>query len=369
MLTSWPSRIFLLTFLLLAILMGHEVGHLRMYRQAAPTLSLNHFRDARKLIAQEDRKYLLIWESMLTGKSRSLRKADVKIYQDLGLSHLFTPSGFHLSAVTAPLFKVIASAKLRFAFLGALLLFLLSLQGQSALKRMGLIKFNQHWMGRKEGFAFSIGLDFLIGSFSKAPMSFTLSLLFLGLIYSGQAKFVLIMGFFFAQCLIGYFFHSSVPVLIIVLNPILNALFALAMPVLLLFSFPLWEWQLFSGIKLIRMLDVSVIWARELSSFMPSLEITLMLLLLPWMKRRYVPFVLLLHCGSLNLDYQRTPSEESYHFRPQGNILREVQRADQDVIYWSDGKCVRRLVRGFWWEKCSPKRRSTRKSIKKLSYL
>jgi len=77
---------------------------------------------------------------MLTGKSRSLRKADVKIYQDLGLSHLFTPSGFHLSAVTAPLFKVIASAKLRFAFLGALLLFLFEYSRAVCSEAYGLNK-------------------------------------------------------------------------------------------------------------------------------------------------------------------------------------------------------------------------------------
>ena len=242
--------------------------------------------------------------------------------------------------------------------------------GQGALKRMALIKLNQQLLGQKSGFIFALLLDMLFGSFMDSPLSFVYSFLFLGIIYSGSGW--LFLWFFFAQSLIAYFSGELISPLIMLLSPLLNLAFAAAMPLLFLLAFPLWHWQLQTGLWILSLLQKLVSISAQLSVYIPSWEINLGVLLcfalFYFRKQKSLALALLFVCSSLNLDQLKNPSFGPYDYVPQGHILKIVSSDVGEVVYWSDGKCKRELVRGVWWEKCSPKRRSTRKlKLKKLS--
>lgn len=242
--------------------------------------------------------------------------------------------------------------------------------GQGALKRMALIKLNQQLLGQKTGFILALLLDILFGSFMDSPLSFVYSFLFLGIIYSGSGW--LFLWFFFAQSLIAYFSGELISPLIMLLSPLLNLAFAVSMPFLFLLAFPLWHWQLHAGLLILSGLQKLVSLSATLSHYVPSWEINLGVLvcfaLFYFRHHKSLALALLVLTTSLNLDQQKNPTFGPYDYVPQGHIVKIVSNDVGEIVYWSDGKCKRELVRGVWWEKCSPKRRSTRRfRLKKLS--
>src|SRR5690606_13223199 len=116
---------------------------------------------------KKDQDLLKLWESILTGRSAPLAKWMKERYQTLGLNHLFTPSGFHISAVLFPFMKLIKGHYYQLLMLLLLAGGVLFLPGMSALKRMLLIKINQKILGQHLGFAGALFLDVLFGSFQE----------------------------------------------------------------------------------------------------------------------------------------------------------------------------------------------------------
>lgn len=368
---TWLQIIILISFSLLMILKVDELKHFKPFFRAQKTIKLSNFAVAKKNVSTKDADLIELWESMLTGRSAPVSKWIKDQYKILGLNHLFTPSGFHLSAVMLPLMKVVKDKKYQMAFLLCIAFGVFSMNGQGALKRMVLIKINQKLLGQKAGFILALLIDVLFGSFTDLPLSFCYSFLFLGIIYSGTSW--MFLWFFFGQCLISYFNGVHISPLIMVLSPILNLAFGLAMPLLFILAIPLWHWQMKIGLIILELLQNLVELSAHLSSLLPFWEVniaTLLCFLLFYLRRRYLLATLILvFSHSLNLDLNKNPSFGSYEFVPRGKILRVVSNEKGEVVYWSDGKCKRELVRGIWWEKCSPKRRrSTRKNkLKKLS--
>ena len=267
--------------------------------------------------------------------------------------------------------KLIPQPKMQLSFLFLIAIGIFSMSGQGALKRMVLVKLNQKFLGQKLGFVIALLMDMLFGSFNDSPLSFCYSFLFLGIIYSGSGW--LFLWFFFAQSLIAYFNGELISPLIMVFSPLLNLSFAVSMPFLFLLAFPLWDWQLNAGLTILRLLQKLVTLSVHLSSLVPYWEINVGVLLcfalLYFRKRRLLAFALLCLTFSLNPDQAKNPSFGNYDFVPQGKVMKIIADETGEKVYWSDGKCVRELVRGVWWEKCSPKRRrSTRRlKLKKLS--
>lgn len=366
---TWIISIFILTFGLIATIKSHQLRHLNLFTRQAPSITLKNFQEARSRVPKHDLQKLYLWESMLTGRSRSLSTKTKEEFTTLGLSHLFTPSGFHLSAAISPIFKILKGHKTKSVLLICIVVLIFMLQGQSALKRMSLVKLAQHWSDQKTGFLTAMGLDVLVGSFTTSPLGFSYSLLFLGIIYSRSSKLKTIVLFFLGQCLIAYFNQNQISVLLIAFNPILNIFFAVSMPFLLILAIPLWNWQLWSGLKIIGTLQSFVSFANSMTLHFPLTELCLIGILFVIFKKKYYVIFLLLYCTSLNLQKIKIPANSQYAFVPQGRIIKVISKTDYDWIYWSDGKCKRQLVGGVWFEKCSPKRRSTRKKLMKLSYL
>lgn len=371
---TWLFTVITISFVFLALIKTHEVASLSLYFKAERAIKLSSFSEAKSKIAKEDLDLLELWESILTGRSAPLSKIIREKYKQLGLNHVFTPSGFHLSAIIFPFMKFIKSHHLQLGFLGILGCTLFFLPGFSALKRMVLIKINQRLLSQHIGFISALILDMFFGTFQNSPLSFTYSFLFIGIIYSGLRGLGLILWFFFAQMMIAYFQGNDISLLLLIFSPLLNLLFTLLLPVLFLLSFPLWDWQLTIGIFLLRSVQKIVDVCAGISFLFPSLEVNIMIFVMVTLiylrQRRCLILTLVVFCSSLNPDSSKIPSSGNYEFRPQGKILRTIYRESDVSVYFSDGRCRMKLVRGYWFENCSPKRRSSmRKNLMKLSCL
>lgn len=369
---TWPLIIFTVSFSLMLIQKSHEARLLSRFYKQDRVIKLKNFEDARSLVPKSDLEYLKLWESVLTGRSAPVSKILKEKYKELGLNHVFTPSGFHLSAVLSPLMKLMKRPRSELIILCMIGMTLCLLPGFGALKRMVLIKGHQRIFGRHEGFIIALILDILWGSFQESTLSFTYSFLFLGIIYSGFDGLVLILYFFLAQLMIAFFQESDISPLLLIFSPLLNLLFTILMPFLFLLAIPLWSWQLKSGIFLLKLTQEAVNLCASLSMKLPTIEVNIIgLIMILLLQRKYWKSLIalsLLYCHDLNMDHLRAPGLSRNDFYPDGKMLITQIKEDHINVVYSDGRCRMKLVRGFWWENCSPKRRSSRKKIKKLSY-
>lgn len=342
-----------------------ELTSLQQFRHSQPTLKLKSFQIAKIGLEVRELELLELWESILTGRSAPLSRWMKERYQRLGLSHLFTPSGFHLSAVLMPFLKIITARTHQFYFLTLLCLLSLLLPGMAALKRMLMIKTQQRLLGQHWGFILALLFDVLFGGFQRGTLSFTYSFLFLGIIYSGVRGSGLVLYFFLGQILIALFQGNDVSPLFIFFSPLLNLAFGLAMPLLFFLAIPLWKWQLFLGLKILACLQFLVDGVAFIVQLAPTLEVQFSTLLIFWFllkgRWKYTVALTLIFSGRLNLDLQRSPNFGSHEFVPKGAIMQVIHKKDYLKVVRSDGNCRVKLVRGFWWKNCSPRRRSSRK--------
>lgn len=357
----WLLSILTVSLALLSVLKAYELRSLAPFFKAEPVIKLKTFTDARSRVKKEDLEDLKLWESMITGRSAPLSRLLREKYKSLGLNHLFTPSGFHLSAVLFPVLKFIRS-QFHLPLLLLLGCGLYFMPGLTALKRMLSIKTHQEVFGLHVGFCLALLTDIMFGSFQEGALSFTYSFLFIGIIYSGLQGLSLIIWFFFAQVILAYFQNSDISTLLLLASPILNFCFGLFMPVLFLFSFPLWDWQLFTGIKLIKILQVMVTFFSEISLKLPMVEIHIVVLMviacLCFRKYRWMMIGIVISSSSLNLDRESIPSYPTKEYVPKGNVIETLYRENDVVVRFEDGKCRMKLVQGFWFENCSPRRGS-----------
>lgn len=356
-----PYLNLLIVFFILSVMKMNQMSSLTTFFASERIVKLKHFEEAKLSIQKKDQDLLKLWESILTGRSAPLAKWMKERYKSLALNHIFTPSGFHLSAVLFPFLKIIPTSfhLLILIFIGFGLLFV---PGFGALKRMVLIKGNQNVFGLHLGFYLAVLLDLFFGTFETNTLGFAYSFLFLSIIYSGFEGVKLILWFFFGQAVIALFQTQDISLLLLIFSPVLNFCFAIIMPLLFLLSYPLWNWQLSIGLFSLRCLQWLVDTCAGLSEKIPSVEIhifTLMILLLVilW-KKEWAICGIILFCSSLNMDLAKAPGLSKNEFAPIGRPI----KVTLDRVYYADGICRVKLVRGFWWENCSPRKRSSRKT-------
>ena len=362
---KWLIGILLISLFLLTVQKSHEVASLAPFFKAERSIKLSNFAQARSHVNKEDLELLKLWESILTGRSAPLSRWMKERYKMLGLNHLFTPSGFHISAVLFPFMKLLKNNFHQLMLLIGLGLGLYFLPGLSALKRMVLIKGHQKIFGLIPGFIMALILDVLFGSFQEGALGFTYSFLFIGIIYSGLEGLGLWLWFFFAQMILAYFQGTDISPLLLLFSPVVNLAFGVAMPILFLLAIPLWNWQLHSGIFLLKILQYPIDLFMNLSQFIPRLEVNagllFLLTLVVFKQKIFIPVACLFLSFSLNLDRQKIPGLPAKEFMAHGEIIKSIYQEKQITIYKEDGICRVKLVRGLWWENCSPRRESSRK--------
>lgn len=340
------------TFLILSLMSSHRERHLQNYIRANPTQRLKHFKRFEAKLPSEEKNNLRLWESLITGNSRLIDKDVRAKYQDLGLVHLFTPSGFHLSAILGPLKILIKSKNLQFLLLILIAVYCFTLvQGQEALKRMSLIKLHQHISGQTVGFLLAILCDILRGGLFNSPLSFIYSLLFLSFIYLKCKN--LLWWFFVGQCLIVYFQDRTISILNLIFGPIINFFFSLFLPPLMMFAIPSTDLPLRWGIKGIHTLNRVVSAFYEISEHFTKIEVTLIFLLMitaiHLRKKKWIYLCLVFYHSNLNIDLTDEKFNSTWEIVYEKNLEEKY--------------CERELIRGMWWEKCSPRKRSTIKNL------
>ncbi len=215
-------------------------------RQSIPSKSFQSWhRFIKSKTPLSSRKYVHLTAAFLWGETLSLSPVMKVPYKKLGLSHVFSPSGFHLQGV----YWVMRAFRLHHIFI-ALALGIFFIPGFSPLKKIILLK-NFHqchlWLCKKgllqkkiSPFVIFHGtffLFFLSGDYFENPLSFSLSYLFLGIIYAlhnepTQNGFTFFWAFFFGQLLVMAFLPSSVTLTSFFLGFLLGLLFNLIFPVI-----------------------------------------------------------------------------------------------------------------------------------------
>ena len=369
---KWLISIFAITCIILATVKTWHSQKLVPYYKYEKSLKLSNFEKAKSKVDKKDLELLKLWESTMSGRSGPLSKMMKERYKTLGLNHIFTPSGFHLSAVLLPFMKILKRSHLQLISLIIIGLCLSTIDGLGALKRMVLIKGHQKIFGLHLGFCLALLVDIFFGSFQNSTLSFTYSFMFLGIIYAGFDGLALIFWFFIGQVVLAYFQDANISFLLLVFSPILNLAFGAVMPFLFLLSIPLWDWQLKCGISILRYVQTLVDFCAIVQSKFPSIEINIITLLffLFFITRRWnlCLIVLIFLSNSLNMYPYKAPSNPTADFVPMGLPIKTIYKEKNVTVYFSDGRCSLKLVGGFWWESCSPRRRSNSKKLKKLSY-
>ncbi len=361
----WIYVIFLISSGLLCCLKSQEVRSRQTFFKGERVLKLQNFSAAQKRVEKKDLELLKLWESILTGRSAPLSRVLKMQYRTLGLNHVFTPSGFHLSAVLLPILLLVRGWRTQLLLLAVIGGGTCMLSGFSALKRMILIKIFQRLINLKLGFCLALVLDIMVGTFQTNTLSFTYSFLFLGIIYAGFSGLRLVIWFFIAQLLLAYFQGQQVSPLLLLFSPALNLIFTGVMPLLLVLAIPLANWQLDTGITILRWVQQIVSWAADCALQVPTIEVNAVSLvgigLLVFGKRRILPALLLVFCASLNTESAREPGAPAKEFSPLGGMEKVVYGEREVRIQFSDGKCRSRLVRGYWYQSCSPRKKSSRR--------
>lgn len=261
--------------------------------------------------------------SYLTGFMGGVQKEDLMIHRALGLQHLFTPSGMHLTSILLAfnfilnrLFKHKKILIIINILLSASLFFLPELY---PLKRMAILRlfilFLTFYAKEKNIFALfliSFFLDFLWGTYRYNPLSFTLSFLFLGtvLAMSESPPIYLPFAILGANIFIAYFFHQKIYLIAPFFNAILNSLFIFVFPGIVAgyitrITF-LWEWPMMIYNWFIH----AFYWPTKMT---PLVEVDFFILLIPfifsffsrypYLKYIFFTLALFLHSPSLNIDF------------------------------------------------------------------
>lgn len=365
------TLIFSLFFFFMSLLTWDSELRLEQYYKAHKIIKIPTFETKKRSLNQEDLEILELWESFLTGRSGPVSKWIKEDYKNLGLNHVFSPSGFHLSAVIIPLTFLIPFRNFQLVLFSLLAIGFQFLPGQWALKRILTMKIGQHFFGMKTGLVIAMLVDIFTGPLDQSPLSFFFSYLFLSFLI--LKKKPINIYFFFAQMLIFYFISDPISPLLILISPILNFLLNLAFPLLCILAIPMGDWSFETGMMLMKTLQFCVQLASKLTSSFPLLEINFGLIiacLFAYRAHKKMIYVCLLFMSqTLNSSANEIIKISSYDYIPQGRIIRKSDSGKMIKIYFKDGFCKQVLSHGVWWEKCSPKKRSTRKKrIKKLSF-
>lgn len=340
----WILAILSISLFLLACLKADEFQHLKKYQSFELPPKIEFIENKKSKLSPPDKEIFQIWISILTGDSRKIKK-DIKLmYSNLALNHIFSPSGFHLSATTGPLFKVKIFRHFKFHLLILLGIIFCFISGFLALKRMILIKLMKTLINPIWGFSTGMLIDFVFGTFSKSALSFTYSFLFLGIVYARLTKFQLIVSLYLGQIIICFFAGTKISLLILFWSPILNFIFCFIMPILFFLSFPMWNWQLDLGINLLTYFNQLLFIANKTLLLFPwtriEIELLFIIAFIFFRKWKWVLVSLLIMSSNI------------------GPSFKKINFGTKYETNFRDFNCKNFLIGGYWKRNCSPRRRS-----------
>ena len=237
---NWSLLTFLCGALLLLTCWNHSLNTPRPNWWQLPTPAPSLLNDQ-----YQDRTLSGLVHSYTTGNKRRLSRKAKSIHQDLGLMHLLTPSGLHLSVIWkffTPLLTLFFARLLwpkRVCF-GVSTLVLFFSDSLWAMQRMSLFRLISSFLPQFKiklfvTFVTTFVFSFLLGNFHSSPLSFALSFLFFGIILSAQGSFPkLCMGLLASQALVQSIFMQPYSIFGSFLGIFITPIFALIFPLMLL---------------------------------------------------------------------------------------------------------------------------------------
>lgn len=217
----------------------------------------------RKILNQKtnDKRNIETAIAFTFGETKKMPKKIKLAYKKLCLIHLFSPSGIHLSSIGMIIFPIILLAKKRKESIGNLLEISINslpfiITGLYPLKRIASIRFLEILL-KKINIPFSMMAifniiylaDFFFGTYTKSPLSFIYSYLFLGIIIAitssqknTQQKIpfmplILSLYLFGGQIIIQYFQGKPIVPLCIFIGSFLTSIFSFVFPLTLVWTF------------------------------------------------------------------------------------------------------------------------------------
>lgn len=169
-----------------------------------------------------------MWTALVTGERKILKKDENELFLRLGIIHIFTPSGMHLTTLTlfmskGRVFKVLSA--LLASFLGIIGLF-------PAMVRVLLLKITSCTF---TSFCIIMLLDGIIFSWQHHNLSWICSWLFLGFCYFSPSSHRA-LWFSLGQMLLCHIFFQDWSLLGILMNVLMVTLLQIIFPVVLTLS-------------------------------------------------------------------------------------------------------------------------------------
>lgn len=293
-----------------------------------------------------------LWKALITGESRLLKNKET--YYRLGIGHIFTPSGLHLSTLR-PVFKRLPHVAVVFLILGFLASFL---KGMQAMTRVLFIKSSGRFGKRSWGFAVVMILEGIFISWVNHPISWVCSWIFMGFCLFAP-KNNRALWFSLGQMLLCFMFFQQWSILGVVINLFSTPLLSLIFPITLILSFLPW-----SGLH--DLMEVLLVYTHESAikidqihwwfpTFYPHLGHLLFFWLWIITHRNYRKLILspilLILCEPLNITKYKNTNNSKW----------EIIEVD------SLTKCRNNWKNQRWEKVCRPiKNRATNQDFKKL---
>ncbi|MCO4792546.1 MAG: ComEC/Rec2 family competence protein [Bacteriovoracaceae bacterium] len=229
---------------------------------------------------------------LLTGNKSRLKHKTKRTFKVLGIYHLLTISGLHLTCFLFPLYLARRKFKSRFlTFLIALIsLSPLLLPGFNSLKRVGLLHFIHLVFPRVPKsilFILVFGIDILRGGYMESPLSFAFSFLFMSFFFLNKNKIVpifllLIMG----QALISSVMGDPFSIIGSFIGITLTTLFGFIFPFIILGSISFFGLDHFLCSLFLKIINFITIVLKDTPTFFLTPESCLILFFI-WSNRRH----------------------------------------------------------------------------------
>ncbi len=306
----------------------------------------SHLTRMRGIQSRED---FALSRAFILGDKRSLTKDLKTKFSGLHINHLFTPSGIHFSSffiLFLPLIKKLRKKeKKKLAFCIELTLCLLpfGLNQFYSLKRISILRISSMtFRGLKYKidffhiFLLSFLFDFIFGTYSKNPMSYAFSFLFLGSLLSNTRLSSVALSFFSANLLLTIFFPIKVSLIGFFLGFFLTSIFSLLFPFLFISYWLSSLIYLNLSYPFLYIIQFLSNFFYQLSLYSSNLEIDLigLIFILIYSFNRKLRFLLL----ALSLSSPRIYNVPTSRILQKENHLETIQKV------WSINKGVERSV-------------------------
>lgn len=256
--------------------------------------------------------------SFLFGAKQGISPHTKKAFEKTNLSFLLSPSGIHLTCffiVFGFLINRFVSKKKNKLIKMALLILFLLLPTPQNIKRLSIIRLGAHAkpflkkrISLHKFLILSFGISFLLGHYFQNPLSYLLSLLFIGTFFllSEESRVTILLALFSNQILINLFLGNKISLFSVFTSVIGVSLFTLIQPVFIMYFLTFWiypsNWvepliSLF--VKILKLTSIAINGTFTSSSIFLLLAIWCLLFIEKHPKKiSFFALFLLLHCNT-----------------------------------------------------------------------